>query len=186
MRHHPAACCLVATLAVRRSWPRGLAAGRAPGGRRGYASAASSSSGTEASRVEGRLVFDPASGSGSSRPTTRQKRPLPLEPGTVVQLPGRASRWPPRCRRSSRCWSARRPGSRGSSGRCRDRAVTLSVPWQAAEVSVARPGVQAVLQRPGEARLFAEEFDRIDAARWSVTGKPELARRIRRRSRDAG
>ena len=46
-----------------------------------------------------------------------------------------------------------------------DKAVTLSVPWQAAEVQIARPGVQAVIQRPGEARLFADRFDRIDADR---------------------
>src|SRR5262249_38912723 len=48
------------------------------------------------------------------------------------------------------------------------------VPWQSSEITVARPGVQAVLQRPGEARVFADGFDRVDAARWSVTGKPEV------------
>ena len=55
-----------------------------------------------------------------------------------------------------------------------DKTVTLSVPWQAAEVQIARSGVQAVIQRPGEARLFADRFDRLDATRWTVEGKPEV------------
>jgi hypothetical protein len=53
-------------------------------------------------------------------------------------------------------------------------AVTLSVPWQPSMISIARPGVQGVLQRPGEAKVFAEAFDRVDPARWTVTGKPEV------------
>ena len=57
-------------------------------------------------------------------------------------------------------------------------AVTLSVPWQSADVAVARPGVQAVFQRPGEARVFAETFRRIDPMRWTVTGKPQVHGRI--------
>ena len=55
-----------------------------------------------------------------------------------------------------------------------DKGVALSVPWQAAEIVVARPGAQAILQRPGEARLFADRFERISESRWSVSGKPEL------------
>ncbi len=53
-------------------------------------------------------------------------------------------------------------------------AVTLSVPWQSADVTVARPGVQAVFQRPGEARVFAETFRRINPMRWSVTGTTQV------------
>jgi hypothetical protein len=55
-----------------------------------------------------------------------------------------------------------------------EKSVLMRVPWQAAEVQIARPGVQAVIQRPGEAKLFAESFDRIDAGRWTVEGKPDL------------
>ena len=53
-------------------------------------------------------------------------------------------------------------------------AVMLSVPWQSADIRVARPGVQAVFQRPGEARVFADVFRQIDPLRWTVTGKPEV------------
>ncbi|WP_165230311.1 hypothetical protein [Aquisphaera insulae] len=53
-------------------------------------------------------------------------------------------------------------------------AIGLVVPWQAEEVRVARPGVQAVLQRPGEARVLSESFEQIDPKQWEVQGKPEL------------
>jgi hypothetical protein len=55
-----------------------------------------------------------------------------------------------------------------------DHAVWLSVPWQAAEIEVARPGVQAVVQRPGEARVFGDGFAQLDPSRWTVGGKPEV------------
>jgi len=42
------------------------------------------------------------------------------------------------------------------------------------EVTLPRPGVQAVIQRPGEARVLAESFDRLDAGRWVTTGSPAL------------
>ena len=38
---------------------------------------------------------------------------------------------------------------------------------------MSRPGVQAILQRPGEASVFADGFSRVDTARWTVEGKPE-------------
>lgn len=124
-------------------------------------------------RVEGRLAFE-ARGGFEFIPSARgEKKALHLEPGAVVSFPSREARA-----------SALLPLYQvlvGETARIsgqlravRDRAVTLAVPWQSAEVSVARPGVQAVLQRPGEARIFAEEFGRIDTTRWSVTGKPEL------------
>jgi hypothetical protein len=56
-----------------------------------------------------------------------------------------------------------------------DRAVTLGVPWQSAPVKLARPSVQAIVQRAGEARIFADGFERLDPGRWSESGKSEPA-----------
>ncbi|MGC8638808.1 MAG: hypothetical protein ACP5XB_02885 [Isosphaeraceae bacterium] len=55
-----------------------------------------------------------------------------------------------------------------------DKGVILSAPWRAEPIRVARPGVQAILQRPGEASIFADGFRRIDKTRWTVEGKPEV------------
>src|SRR5262249_49227452 len=124
------------------------------------------------SRVEGRLahqvgsglLFLPSAAGGSS--------PVVLEPGSVVTFHGPKpgpSLIPPLFQISvGRC--ARISGMlRGIS----EHAVRLTVPWQAAEIEVARPGVQAVIQRPGEARIFTDGFSRIDPSRWKVGGKPE-------------
>jgi hypothetical protein len=51
--------------------------------------------------------------------------------------------------------------------------------WQAGEVAMPRGCVQAIVQRPGEARVLADGFETIDAARWSVTGTPATAERPR-------
>jgi hypothetical protein len=54
--------------------------------------------------------------------------------------------------------------------------VSLVVPWQDEEVMIARPAVEAVLQRPGESRVFLEPFESFQTERWSVVaGKPEIA-----------
>ncbi len=42
--------------------------------------------------------------------------------------------------------------------------------WQPDELTLPRACVQAIVQRPGQARILAEPFDRIDPARWSVSG----------------
>jgi hypothetical protein len=52
--------------------------------------------------------------------------------------------------------------------------VKLKLSWHQAEVTVPRPGVQAVIQRPGEARRLADGFNRLDASRWSVEGKASV------------
>jgi hypothetical protein len=51
--------------------------------------------------------------------------------------------------------------------------------WQAGEVAMPRGCVQAIVQRPGEARVLADGFETIDAERWSVTGSPATAERPR-------
>lgn len=49
--------------------------------------------------------------------------------------------------------------------------------WQPDELVLPRACVQALVQRPGEARVLAEPFDRIDPARWSVSGDAAAAER---------
>ena len=52
--------------------------------------------------------------------------------------------------------------------------VRLGLSWQAPEVTMPRPGVQAVVQRHGESRVLVDGFETLDASRWSITGKPEV------------
>jgi hypothetical protein len=54
-------------------------------------------------------------------------------------------------------------------------AARLGVRWQAPEVVVARPGIQAVVQRPGEARVLVDGFETLDKSRWATSGDPSLA-----------
>jgi hypothetical protein len=53
-------------------------------------------------------------------------------------------------------------------------AIRLEVNWAGREVTLPRPGVQAVVQRHGEARVLGDGFETLDTARWAITGKPEL------------
>jgi hypothetical protein len=124
--------------------------------------------------VEGRLVLQAGSAFSFVPVGAGAAAPLSLEPGAVIRFQGPAlgaATIPPLFHVSvGEC--ARISGMiRGVSAQ----TVTLAVPWQAAPVQVARPGVQAILQRPGEASVFADGFRRIDPARWVVEGKPDLA-----------
>ena len=53
-------------------------------------------------------------------------------------------------------------------------SVRLGLFWQEREVTMPRPGVQAVVQRPGESRVLVDGFESIATTRWSITGKPEV------------
>jgi hypothetical protein len=44
-----------------------------------------------------------------------------------------------------------------------------------APLTTARPGVSAVVQRPGEVLVFQDGFETIDGARWTELGDPDLA-----------
>ena len=124
-------------------------------------------------RLEGSLLADLGSGLKFLPRGGEPQRPLALEAGSVLSFQGTeplAVSIPPLYRVQVGA-SARISGMLHAVSA---KAVSLSVPWQAAEIVVTRPGVQAVLQRPGEARLFADRFDRISDSRWFVSGKPEL------------
>jgi hypothetical protein len=124
-------------------------------------------------RVEGRLVDEVGSGLKFLPARVPADGAIALEPGSVVTFPGpklAPAAIPPLFQVSVGSCARISGVLRGIS----DRAVRLAVPWQATEIEVARPGVQAVIQRPGEARVFADGFSQIDAAQWTVGGNPEV------------
>ena len=43
------------------------------------------------------------------------------------------------------------------------------------EVTISRAGVAAIVQRPGEVQVLRDDFEKIDPARWSQGGTPDLA-----------
>src|SRR5262249_35115246 len=51
--------------------------------------------------------------------------------------------------------------------------------WQGGEITLTRGCVQAIVQRTGDARVLGDSFESIDAARWSVSGRPTTAERPR-------
>ena len=53
-------------------------------------------------------------------------------------------------------------------------AVRLGVSWQGSEISLLRPGVQVVLQRPGVARVLVDDFESLEPSRWTKSGKLSL------------
>jgi hypothetical protein len=53
-------------------------------------------------------------------------------------------------------------------------SVRLELSWENREVTLPRPGVQAIVQRHGESRVLVDGFEQLDASRWSITGKPEV------------
>lgn len=53
-------------------------------------------------------------------------------------------------------------------------SVRLGLGWQARELTMPRPGVQAIVQRRGESRVLVDGFETLNRTRWSITGKPEL------------
>ncbi len=53
-------------------------------------------------------------------------------------------------------------------------AVRLGVSWQGPEISLPRPGVQVVLQRPGVARVFVDNFESLEPSRWTKFGNVSL------------
>jgi hypothetical protein len=119
-------------------------------------------------RVQGRLVGD-ARGGFSFIPASGSA-PLLLEPGSVIHFDGTspdvlASPAPIRVLAGE---ALRLSGAvKGIS----PSSLRLGVSWQSQEVTLTRPGVQAVIQRPGEARVLVDGFETLNASRWTKDGK---------------
>ncbi len=120
-------------------------------------------------RVEGRIQGDGRTG---FRFTPRSAAaPLALETGSVVHFPGLVpdSLASPPPFRFLVGEALRLSGKVQSVG---PTAVRVGVSWQTASVTLPRPGVQAVVQRPGEARLWFDDFESLEKAKWAIGGKP--------------
>ena len=122
-------------------------------------------------RVQGRLAGTLAS--GFSLIPADGSPPLALEVGSIVHGNG-ASRdsvaGPPLFRILSgpALWLS------GTLRSISPTAVRLGVSWQGPEISLPRPGVQVVLQRPGVARVFVDNFESFEPSRWMKSGRVSL------------
>ena len=99
--------------------------------------------------------------------------PLALEAGSIVHFDGPgpdAVTSPP----LFRVLSGEALRLSGSLRSISPTAVRLGVSWQRPEISASRPGVQVVLQRPGVARVLVDNFESLDASRWTTSGKVSL------------
>ena len=120
------------------------------------------------SRVQGRIAGSTAAGFGFV-PADGSAR-LPLPAGSVIHCtgPGPDSSAGESLFRVAVGEILRLSGSLRAINQT---AVRITVGWQEPEVSVARPGVAAVLQRPGVARVFVDDFETLEPSRWSKIGK---------------
>ncbi len=133
-----------------REWPiEGL---RRPGGKR--------VPGRLAGSLDSGFSFLPADGSS----------PLPLEPGSIVDCgaTGADSMIGTPLFRVLAGEALRLSGTVRSIS---PTLVRLGVSWQGPEITLPRPGVQVVLQRPGVARVLVDNFESLEPARWTTTGK---------------
>ncbi len=112
-------------------------------------------------RLTGRLAGDLAS--GFSFTPAQAVAPFQVEPGSIIELsgPGLNSLERPPAFRVLIGESLRLSGSLHS---ITPTAVRLGVRWQGAEITLPRPGVQAVIQRPGESSVLADGFETLEGA----------------------
>ncbi|QEH36767.1 hypothetical protein OJF2_53520 [Aquisphaera giovannonii] len=121
--------------------------------------------------LDGRLAGDPRS--GFSFIPEGGRAPIPLKAGAVVAFRPTAetpSAIPPPFR-------VRVGESASLSGTIRELGedrVAIRVPWQPADVRIVRRAVQSIVQRSGEAKVFADSFERIEPSRWAARGRAEL------------
>ena len=125
-------------------------------------------------RVQGRLVGD-ARGGFSFSPANGSA-PMLLEPGSVIHFdgsspdvagePGPVSGARGRSPATFGCAQRNQP-TLASAG-CK-----LAIPRRDA---LTRPGVQAVIQRPGEARVLVDGFETLDRLRWTIEGKVAIVK----------
>jgi hypothetical protein len=121
-------------------------------------------------RVTGRLVGDP--GAGCVFQPADANAPLRLEPGTVVHFsdagPNPLASAPP-----FRVLVGEVMRLSGTVRGVTANSVRFAAGWQSGEVTIARPGVQAIVQRAGEVRVIVDGFETLERSRWITSGKPE-------------
>src|SRR5262249_55228418 len=125
-------------------------------------------------RVEGQVVGDARSGFRFVPRGASAGAAVALEPGSIIHHRGSSldalAGSPPfhvLVGETARLSGALRELTRTT--------MRVDASWQAGVVTLRRPCVQAVVQRPGEARVLVDAFETLDPSRWSISGKPELA-----------
>jgi hypothetical protein len=122
-------------------------------------------------RVTGRLAGDIRTGIGFT--PSQASAPVQLESGSVIQFNGAGptslSSTPP-----FRVLIGETLRLSGTLRGVSQKGVRLGLSWEAPEVALPRPGVQAVVQRPGESRVLVDGFETLEKSRWTIVGKPEL------------
>ncbi len=122
-------------------------------------------------RVAGRLVGDP--GGGCVFQPADANAAVRLEPGTVVYFsdagPNPLASPPP-----FRVLVGEVMRLSGMVRGVTANSVQLAAGWQSGEVTIARPGVQAIVQRAGEVRVLVDGFETLERSRWVTSGKPEI------------
>ena len=122
-------------------------------------------------RVSGRLAGDGRTGIAFI--PVEASAPVPLESGSVVQFNGSG----PTSLASTPPFRVLIGETLRLSGTLRgisQRGVRFGLSWDAADLALPRPGVQAVVQRTGEARVIVDGFETLEKSRWVITGKPEI------------
>jgi hypothetical protein len=126
--------------------------------------------------VSGRLVGTAASGFAFERSAAVQGAArIPLETGAVVEFAGTGPEaslgFPP-----FRLELGLGQRVSGRLAAIDAHTVRLDDGPGGRTIEVARPGVMAVVQRPGEAEVFHDGFETLDRARWTMTtGDPRIA-----------
>jgi hypothetical protein len=141
------------------------------GGRPGLAAASETLVRPDGQRVVGKLQGDPVTGlvivpTGSGTPVRVENGALLIFDGPE---PDPTAPFPP-----FRVELGLGQRISGRLGTIDDRTVRLADSSAGGPVIMARPGVSAVIQRPGEVLVFQDGFETIDGSRWSVVGTPSL------------
>ena len=124
-------------------------------------------------RVEGRIRGECADRLPPRLPGHAAAGPVALEAGAVVHFEGLVTdslASPPPLRVLSGA-ALRLSGTLQSVS---PTSVHVGVSWQSRIIMLPRPGVQAVVQRTGEARLWFDDFETLEKTKWTLGGKPEL------------
>ncbi len=123
---------------------------------------------SDAPRLPGHLTGSLAS--GFSFVPSDGSPPPPLELGSIIHCngPGPDAVTSPPLFRVVSGEALRISGSLRSITKAE---VRLGVNWQGPDVSLSRPGAQAVLQRPGVARVLLDNFESLEPSRWTTSGK---------------
>jgi hypothetical protein len=127
-------------------------------------------------RIAGKLRGDAAR--GFTFESAVQAPPLALEPGSVILFEGPEPD-PTAGFASFRVELGLAQRISGRLGAVDARTVRLADSSTGGPVTVARPGVLAVIQRPGEVQVFQDGFETIDGTRWTEMGDPDLVEQPR-------